>query len=259
MARLTVQDLQKMKDRGEIIAMSIVYDYTTARIADEAGTDCILVGDSLARSVLGYDANANTTMDEMILFARAAVRGSERAVVFADMPFMSYQMSIENALYNAGRFIREAGVQALKLEGNSEICDAVRAITRAGIPVQGHMGFTPMTSMAIGGFNSADAVKPEERIRQDAFNLQDAGCASIMFTAVPPNVATELTNELRVPTFAGGGAGNGCDAFLVPVGLNAALAQKGPDKWGQTPAGAMYERMRKYIEDLKKGNRPTRD
>src|SRR4030095_4350407 len=136
MARLTVQDLQKMKDRGEIIAMSIVYDYTTARIADAAGT-------RLARSVLGYDANANTTMDEMILFARAAVRGSERAVVFADMPFMSYQMSIENALYNAGRFIREAGVQALKLEGNSEICDAVRAITRAGIPVQGHMGFTP--------------------------------------------------------------------------------------------------------------------
>jgi len=259
MARLTIQDLQNMKDKGEIISMSIVYDYTTAKIADEAGTDCILVGDSAARAVLGYDANANMTMDEMILLSRAAVRGSSRAVVFADMPFMSYQMSIENALHNAGRFIREAGVQALKLEGNSEICDAVAAIVRAGIPVQGHMGFTPMTSMAIGGFNSPDAKKPDEKIRQDAFNLQEAGCSTIMFTAVPPEVATQLTKELKVPTFAGGGAGTGCDAFLVPVGLNANLTQKGPDKWGPTTAGAMYERMSKYIGELKKGNRPTRD
>lgn len=259
MARLTIQDLQNMKDKGEIIAMSIVYDYTTAKIADEAGTDCILVGDSAARGVLGYDANNNITMDEMIILARAAVRGSSRAVVFADMPFMSYQINNEEAVRNAGRFIREAGVQALKLEGNSEICDAVSAIVKAGIPVQGHMGFTPMTSMAIGGFNSPDAKKPEERIRTDAFNLQEAGCSTIMFTAVPPDVATQLTKELRVPTFAGGGAGSGCDAFLVPVGLRAELATKGPDKWGPTPAGAMYERMRKYIEGLKKGERPTRD
>jgi 3-methyl-2-oxobutanoate hydroxymethyltransferase len=199
------------------------------------------------------------TMDEMILLSRAAVRGSSRAVVFADMPFMSYHINTDEAVRNAGRFIREAGVQALKLEGNSEICDAVRAIVRAGIPVQGHMGFTPMTSMAIGGFNSPDAKKPEDTIREDAFNLQAAGCSSIMFTAVPPEVASQLTKELRVPTFAGGGAGTGCDAFLVPVGLNAALATKGPDKWGPTTAGAMYERMKKYIDELKKGNRPTRD
>src|SRR4029453_3516848 len=117
MARLTIQDLQNMKDRGEIIAMSIVYDYTTAKIADEAGTDCILVGDSAARAVLGYDANANMTMDEMILLSRAAGRGSSRAVVFADMPFMAYHINTDEAVRNAGRFIREAGVQALKLEG----------------------------------------------------------------------------------------------------------------------------------------------
>jgi 3-methyl-2-oxobutanoate hydroxymethyltransferase len=150
-------------------------------------------------------------------------------------------------------------VQALKLEGNSEICDAVRAIVRAGIPVQGHMGFTPMTSMAIGGFHSTEAVKPEERIRQDALNLQQAGCSSIMFTAVPPEVATQLTKELSVPTFAGGGAGSGCDAFLVPVGLRAESMQRGPDKWGPTPAGVMYERIKNYVSELKKGNRPTRD
>ena len=259
MARLTVSDLQAMKNRGEIISMSIVYDYTTARIADEAGTDCILVGDSAARAVLGYAENANITMDEMIILARAAVRGSKRAVVFADMPFMSYQVNTEEAVRNAGRFIREAGVQALKLEGNSEICDAVSAIVRAGIPVQGHMGFTPMTSMAIGGFNSPEAKKPEERIREDAFNLQAAGCSSIMFTAVPPEVAAQLTKELAVPTFAGGGAGTGCDAFLVPIGLNANLIGKGPDKWGPTPAGVLYDRVKTYVGELKKGNRPTRD
>lgn len=248
-----------MKDRGEIISMSIVYDYTTAKIADKAGTDCILVGDSAARNVLGYSENANITMDEMIMLARAAVRGSERAVVFADMPFMSYQVSIEEAVRNAGRFIREAGVQALKLEGNEEIADAVRAIVRAGIPVQGHMGFTPMTSMAIGGFHSAEAKKPEEKFREAAFTLQEAGCSSIMFTAVPPEVATQLTKELRIPTVAGGGAGTGCDCFLVPVGLNAGQIERGPDKYGPTPAGVMYERIKAYVKDLKDGKRPTRD
>lgn len=259
MARLTVSDLQGMKNRGELISMSIVYDYTTAKIADRAGTDCILVGDSAARNVLGYSENANISMDEMIILARAAVRGSERAVVFADMPFMSYQVNTEEAVRNAGRFIREAGVQALKLEGNEEIADAVSAIVRAGIPVQGHMGFTPMTSMAIGGFHSEEAVKPEEAFRKAAFALQEAGCSSIMFTQVPPDLATQLTKELRVPTVAGGGAGSGCDCFLVPVGLNAGSIERGPDKWGPTPARVMYDRIQAYVGELRKGNRPTRD
>src|SRR2546428_9371097 len=157
MARVTCADIQKMKADGIRPVIGICYDFTMAQIFDKAGVEIILVGDSGGRALLGHEDSAATTMDEMIIMSRAVVRGTERCMVMADMPFMSYHVNVEEAVRNAGRFVKEAGVQSLKLEGNEEIADVCAAITGAGIPVQGHMGFTPMTSMAIGGFMSAEA------------------------------------------------------------------------------------------------------
>ncbi len=255
MARLTASEIQGMKARGERPVMSIVYDYTTSRIVDKAGTDIILVGDSASRHVLGYNENAAITMEEMILLGRAAVRGSERALVLVDMPFMSYQVSVEDGVRNAGRFVREAGVQAVKLEGNEEIAEVAAAIVRAGIPVQGHMGFTPMTTIALGGFHSDEAKATEEQFRNAAFALQDAGCFSLLFTMVPPDVSGRLTKELRIPTFAGGGSGQ-TDGYLAPVGLNLGSLDRGEDQYGVTPARMVHDRVQKFIEDVRNGKVP---
>ena len=149
-------------------------------------------------------------------------------------------------------FIREAGVQCLKLEGNEEIADVCAAITRAGIPVQGHMGFTPMTSMALGGFMSEDAVKPEETFRRAAFALQDAGCFSLMFTQVPPNVCEGLTKELRIPTFAGAGSGK-TNGLIVYSSLNVAAIERSPDQYGVTAGRAVYDHVKGFVDDVRSG------
>jgi 3-methyl-2-oxobutanoate hydroxymethyltransferase len=241
-----------MKHDGVRPVIGICYDFTMAQIFDKAGVDMILVGDSGGRALLGHADNSKTTMDEMIMMSRAVVRGTEHAMVMADMPFMSYQVSVERALHNAGRFIREARVQCLKLEGNDEIADVCAAITRAGIPVQGHMGFTPMTSMAIGGFMSDDAVKPEESFRQAAFALQDAGCFSLMFTQVPPDTCAALTKELRIPTFAGAGSGK-TNGLIVYSSLNAAAIDRSPDQYGVTAGRAVYDHVKGFVDDVRSG------
>lgn len=252
MARITVADIQKMKADGIRPMIGICYDYTMAQIFDRAGVDIILVGDSGAKTLLGYEDNAAVSMDEMIIMARAVARGSQRAMVMADMPFMSYQASVEDGVRNAGRFIREAGVQCLKLEGNEEIADVCRAITRAGIPVQGHMGFTPMTSMAIGGFMSEDAKKPEESFRRAAFALQEAGCFSLMFTQVPPDICGALTKELHIPTFAGAGSGQ-TNGLIVYSSLSLAAVDKSPDQYGVTAGRAVYDHVKGYVDDVRSG------
>lgn len=252
MARVTCADIQKMRADGIRPVIGICYDYTMAQIFDKAGVDIILVGDSGGRALLGHDDSAATSMDEMIIMARAVVRGSERALVMADMPFMSYQVNIEEGVRNAGRFVREAGVQALKLEGNEEIADVCAAITRAGIPVQGHMGFTPMTSMAIGGFMSAEAKKPEESFRTAAFALQAAGCFSLMFTQVPPDICGALTKELNIPTFAGAGSGQ-TNGLIVYSSLNLGAIDRSPDQYGVTGGRAVYDHVKGFVDDVRSG------
>src|SRR3972149_506823 len=211
MARITVEDIRSMKARGEKIVMLPAYDFPSARLAEEAGVDVILVGDSLGMVVLGYDSTLPVTMADMIHHARAVVRGSERAMVVGDMPFMSYQASIDEAMRNAGRFLQEAGCQAVKLEGGVPMAETVRRLVQIGIPVVGHIGLTPQSVNQLSGFK-VQGRTPEaaERLMEDAIALEQAGAFAIVLETIPAPLAELVSRRLRIPTI-GIGAGAGCD------------------------------------------------
>lgn len=205
----TVVTLQAKRDRGEPITMLTAYDYPTARLVDAAGVDAILVGDSLAMVMLGHPNTLSVTMDEMLHHARAVRRGVEHALVIGDMPFMSYQVDAREAVRNAGRFVQEAGIDGVKLEGGRAFADTVRAIVRAGIPVQGHIGLTPQSVNVLGGYRVQGRTAAAARTMvDDALALQDAGCFSIVLESVPAPVAAHVTERLSIPTIGiGAGAG----------------------------------------------------
>lgn len=211
MARKTVADIQSMKERGEKIVMLTAYDFPSARLAEEGGVDVILVGDSLGMVVLGYDSTLPVTMADMLHHTKAVVRGSEKAMVVGDMPFMSYQASVEEAVRNAGRFLQEAGCQAVKLEGGAVVAETVRRIVQVGIPVMGHIGLTPQSINQLSGYK-VQGKTPEaaQRILADALALEEAGAFAIVLETVPAPLAELVTQRLRVPTI-GIGAGAGCD------------------------------------------------
>jgi 3-methyl-2-oxobutanoate hydroxymethyltransferase len=229
--KVTVRDLTEMKSRGEKIVVLTAYDYLFARLVDEAGCDIVLVGDSLGQVVLGYDSTIPVTIDEMIHHARAVRRGVSRAMLVVDMPFMSFQISSEETLRNAGRMLKETGCEAVKIEGGDEqTCDCVRALVRAGIPVMGHIGLTPQSVHAVGGYRvqgreSADAL----RIREEATRLQEAGCFSIVLELMPAALAADVTRALRIPTI-GIGAGPSVDGQVLVLydmlGLNDGFKPK---------------------------------
>ena len=205
--KVTVTTLRQKYERREPITMVTSYDYPTARIADEAGLDAILVGDSLAMVVLGHPDTLSVTMDEMLHHARAVRRGASRALLIGDMPFMSYQADEAEALRNAGRFLKEAGMEAVKLEGGRTVAPAVRRIARAGIPVQGHIGLTPQSVNALGGWKVQGRTAAAARaLLEDALALEDAGCFSLVLESVPDRVAALITERLSIPTI-GIGAG----------------------------------------------------
>jgi len=205
--KVTVTTLRQKYERREPITMVTAYDYPTARIADEAGLDAILVGDSLAMVVLGHPDTLSVTMDEMIHHARAVRRGASRALLIGDMPFMSYQADEAEALRNAGRFLKEAGMEAVKLEGGRTAAPAVGRIVRAGIPVQGHIGLTPQSVNALGGWKVQGRTATAARsLLEDALALEDAGCFSLVLESVPDRVAARITERLSIPTI-GIGAG----------------------------------------------------
>jgi 3-methyl-2-oxobutanoate hydroxymethyltransferase len=208
--RLTVADLAKLYADGQRIAMLTAYDYPTARLLDEAGIPFILVGDSVGTVMLGYDSEIRVTMDEMLHHTAAVVRGTKRAFVVGDMPFLSYATPAE-AVENAGRFLQEAGAQAVKLEGGVRSARTIEAIVRAGIPVMGHIGWTPQAKHALGGKVRVQG-KSTDRARNmlaDALAVQEAGAFSIVLELVPEQLATAITERLRIPTI-GIGAGPGC-------------------------------------------------
>ena len=213
--KVTITDLKQKKRQGVKITMLTAYDYPTARLIDEAGIDTILVGDSLGMVVLGYDSTVPVTMDEMIHHAKAARRGTKYAFLIGDMPFMSYQVSKEEAVRNAGRFMKEAGCDAVKLEGGYESAEATEAIVNAGIPVLGHLGLTPQSISKLGGFRvqgkDAEAAK---RIVDQSLLLQKTGCFALVLECVPDALAGFITRELEIPTI-GIGAGAACDGQVL--------------------------------------------
>jgi 3-methyl-2-oxobutanoate hydroxymethyltransferase len=223
--KVSVLSLRAMKQRGERIAALTAYDYLFARLVDEAGVEIVLVGDSLAHVVLGYDSTLPVTLDDMIYHSRAVRRGVQRALVVVDLPFLTYQVSVEDALRNAGRVMKETGAGAVKLEGGSEsIAETVAALVRSGIPVMGHLGFTPQSVNALGGFRvQGRDIAAAERMIEEARRLEAAGAFSLVLELVPGRLAAEITSALTIPTI-GIGAGAGCDGqvLVLPdmLGLN---------------------------------------
>jgi 3-methyl-2-oxobutanoate hydroxymethyltransferase len=213
--KVSILQLHKKKQAGQPITMLTAYDYPGAMLVDEAGIDLILVGDSLAMTVLGYPNTVSVTMNEMLHHCRAVARGAKRAFLIGDMPFMSYQIERIEAVRNAGRFIKEGGMDAVKLEGGREVADTVRAIVEAGIPVMGHIGLTPQTATKLGGFKvQAKTSAAAQRLLEDALALEAAGCFSIVLEAVPAQVGEVVSQRLSIPTI-GIGAGPGCDGQVL--------------------------------------------
>lgn len=212
--RVTVPDIMETKGKRKL-TMVTAYDYITARWVDRSGIDMILVGDSLAMVMLGHEDTLSVTMDEMLHHTKAVVKGARRALVIGDMPFMSYQVSVEQAVANAGRFVKEAGAQAVKLEGGSTVVPQIKAIVNAGIPVQGHIGLTPQSIAQLGGFKvQAKSAETAIKLIEDAVALAEAGCFSIVLEAIPAQVARIITEKVPVPTI-GIGAGPHCDGQVL--------------------------------------------
>lgn len=256
---VTALDLQSIKQRGERIVALTAYDYTTAKAADEAGVDVLLVGDSLAMVVLGYDSTLPVTMDEMLHHTKAVARGAKRAMVLADLPFMSYHASVEEAVRNAGRFLKEGGAKAVKLEGgHAHQLACIRAIVQSGIPVVAHLGFTPQAVHAIGMKVQA---KTEAGIRElvaQAEAVQEAGACAVVLELVPAEVAALVTERLAIPTI-GIGAGAGCSGQIQVVhdllGLYTDFLPRHAKRYAELHAG-MVTAIGAYAADVRSGAFP---
>jgi 3-methyl-2-oxobutanoate hydroxymethyltransferase len=213
--KLPITELPEMKARQQAIVMVTAYDAPGGRLADEAGADLVLVGDSAAMTVLGHESTVPATMDEMLILTRAVARGASRPLVIADMPFGSFQVSDEDAVRNAIRFVKEAGADAVKLEGAGAMLSRVRAIVAAGIPVMGHLGLTPQSATMLGGFKAQGRTAEKAiALLRDARALEAEGCFSLVLEAVPAPVAARITRELAIPTI-GIGAGAECDGQVL--------------------------------------------
>ncbi|HXL05073.1 MAG: 3-methyl-2-oxobutanoate hydroxymethyltransferase [Firmicutes bacterium] len=254
MSKKTVLDFLDMKRRGEKITFLTAYDYPLASFAEKAGIDMMLVGDSLGMVVYGLPGTIPVTMDEMIIHSRAVRRGAPNTFVIGDMPFMSYQSSVEKAVENAGRFLKEAEMDAIKLEGGRRVKDQIKAIVDAGIPVMGHIGLTPQSSGQLGGFKAqgrtADAAG---ELLLDAIAIEEAGAFSILLEAIPPEVGGAITERLSIPTL-GIGAGINCDGQLLisgdMLGLVEAFTPKFVKKYVNL-SELITKAIAEYISDIK--------
>lgn len=251
--KVTTLTLRQKKERGELITMLTAYDYPTAMAMDKAGVDAILVGDSLAMVVLGYENTLPVTMDEMLHHARAVARGAKTALLVGDMPFMSYQVSVEEAVRNAGRFLQQGGMDAVKLEGGRERAETVRAITNAGIPVMGHIGLTPQSINQLGGFRAqGKTTSAAKRLVEDAQILEEAGAFSLVLESVPARLADLISKRISIPTI-GIGAGVGCDGQVLVthdlLGLFDRFTPKFVKKYANFHS-EMQKAFADYIEDV---------
>jgi 3-methyl-2-oxobutanoate hydroxymethyltransferase len=255
----TVLDVQRFKDEGRHFAMLTAYDFLSARILDEAGVPILLVGDSLGMVMLGYSTTLPVTMEDMLIHAKAVSRGARQALLVGDMPFMSYQASVEDAIRNAGRFVQEAGMHAVKLEGGGRVIEITKRLTEIGIPVMGHLGLTPQSVHTMGGFKvQGKTDKQAARILADAKALEEAGAFSIVLEGMPTRVAAAVTDALRIPTI-GIGAGPATDGQVLVfhdfVGLTTGKAPKFVKRY----AGLAEEISRaasEFMEDVRTGRFP---
>lgn len=254
--RVTTHAIREMKKNKEKIAMLTAYDYATATTLDESGIDIILVGDSLAMVVLGYETTLPVTMDEMIHHTKSVSRAAHHAMVIGDMPFLSYQVSSDKAIYNAGRFLQEAGAQGVKIEGGREMAETTRRITSAGIPVMAHIGLTPQSVHQFGGYRPQGKDKKSARkILEDARILEEAGAFSVVLECVPAALAKEITQNLTIPTL-GIGAGVHCDGQVLVINDMLGLFERFTPKFVKKYANlnmTMKKAVRLYSDEVKAG------
>ena len=258
--KITPVDIQAMKNEGKKISMLTAYDYPMALLEDRAGIEIILVGDSLGMTVLGYENTIPVTMDEMIHHTKAVTRGAKYPLVIGDMPFMSYNTSEKKAIFNAGRFMKEGGADAVKLEGGASVKDIVRAIVRAGIPVMGHIGLTPQTISMLGGFKvQGKDAQAAQKIIDDALLLEDTGAFSVLLEAIPAPIAKRITKRLKVPTI-GIGAGVHCDGQVLVVHDMLGFFDRFTPKFAKryiNLSELMLKAFESYREEVLKGEFPT--
>ena len=258
--RITINQIKEMKQKGEKITMLTAYDYTTAKIVDEVGIPLILVGDSLGMVVLGYESTIPVTMAEMLHHTKAVVRGTKQAMVIGDMPFMTYHISVGEALKNAARFIQECGAQAVKLEGGVTVAEKVSRIVDCGIPVMGHIGLTPQSIHQFGGFK-VQGKNPQAaaKLLEDAQALEEAGAFAIVLETVPTPLATLITQRINIPTI-GIGAGIGCDGQVQVIndilGSFTDFVPRHAKQYAKL-VDIMSNAVTEYYNEVKAGSFPT--
>ena len=258
--RVTIRELKEMKRRGEKIPMITAYDYTSARILEDAGIPLMLVGDSLGQVVLGYDSTVPVTMDEMVHHVKAVVRATQKAHIVGDMPFMSYQADVAEALRNAGRFLKEGGAQSVKLEGGRHIGETVSHMVQAGIPVMGHIGLTPQSFNQLGGYR-VQGKSPESAagLIADASALEEAGAYALVLESVPTPLAKLITERVSIPTI-GIGAGIHCDGqvqvFHDLLGLFTDFVPKHARRYADL-AGSINTAVTQYVQDVQARGFPS--
>ncbi|MFO7172737.1 MAG: 3-methyl-2-oxobutanoate hydroxymethyltransferase [Bacillota bacterium] len=257
--RVTVATVQRMKREGQRIAMLTAYDYPTARLLDEAGVDILLVGDSVGMALLGYDSTVPVTLADILHHTRAVSRGARRAMVVADMPFMTYQVSEEEALRNAARLLQEGGAQAVKLEGGEAVAPTVRRLVQAGIPVMGHVGLLPQSVHALGGYRVQGKTEAAARqLLRDAEALAEAGAFAIVLELIPRELARLVTERLPIPTI-GIGAGPDCDGQVLVVHDMLGLYLGKPPRFVKRYADlatAVTRAVSEYVAEVREGRFP---
>ena len=258
----TVATFQKAKAEGTKLTMLTAYDYSTAKLLDEAGVNSILVGDSLGNVILGYEDTLAVTMEDMLHHGAAVARGAKDALVVIDMPFMSYQISVEEAVRNAGRLMKEGHGAAVKLEGGAAVCPQIRAIVDAGIPVMAHLGLTPQSIHAFGGFKVQGKTEAAaKKLLEDAKKVQEAGAFSVVLEAVPSKLAALITEQLDIPTI-GIGAGNACDGQVLVyqdmLGMFSDFTPKFVKRYANV-GEVMKDAFRQYIEEVQSGAFPAKE
>ena len=258
--RVTITEIKEMKHKSEKIPMLTAYDYVTAKMVDEVGVPLILVGDSLGMVILGYESTIPVTMEEMIHHTKAVVRGTKKALIIGDMPFMTYHISVSDALSNAARFIQEGGAQAVKLEGGEVVAEKVRRLVDCGIPVMGHIGLTPQSMHQLGGFKvCGKAVEEARKLLNDARILEEAGAFAIVLECTPAPLSKLITQKLAIPTI-GIGAGPDCDGQVQVIsdilGLYTDFVPKHAKQYARL-AGEIKNAVADYMSEVKSLSFPT--